>query len=424
MLENLPKAPWAGSMHLDLSSFSLVWTCASLLYTLAASAWQVSFGELEFTDKRIWRQILTTLALPNLAYLLRTTPGGLGVYTDFIYGVLCTVGFFSAYGTYNKLIVGPQPRATNMVGKVVIVTGGNSGIGYETAKRFVSQGALVFIACRDEGRAQEAIDKMVYELTRVEILARASDPKPKGEVRFLKMDLASLESVRRAALEFKEMKLPLDILVLNAGLMMGKRTLSADGYEMTFAVNHLGHFLLSQELVPLLEESKDGRVIVITSSFHLSPKGGLDFDDLQTEKDYTMFKAYSRSKLANVMFGRELHRRLQDQKKPSKTLVVIVHPGLVITNIPNNMPKIMRTMEQLIRPLLMLVQKQPEHGAYTPVFAATSSLLRKEDGTPTPALYLTDCMQKLCHEAAFDKDACKKLWTISEQLSSVKPKDQ
>ncbi len=184
-----------------------------------------------------------------------------------------------------------------MTGKVVLITGANAGIGKETAVGLARMGATVVMTSRDAGRGAEAL---------ADVRSRSGST----EVELFPLDLAELASVRACATEVLERHQRLDVLVDNAGLVMAERTVTHEGFETTFGVNHLGHFYLTNLLLDRLRASAPARVVVVASQAHKMVRGGLDFDDLQSLRHYRGFDAYSKSKLANLYFTRELARHL------------------------------------------------------------------------------------------------------------------
>ena len=201
--------------------------------------------------------------------------------------------------------------------KVMIVTGGNSGIGYYGIEYFLSLGAKVIMASRSKPRAEEAIQS----------LEKLNLP---GQVEFMPLDLMSLASVQKFVEQFRQSQKKLDILINNAGIMFGDYQLTKDGFESQMATNHFGHFALTAKLLDMLIQSK-GRIVNISSIAHR--RGDIDFKNLnyQQPKSYSPWGAYSRSKLANLLFTYELDRRLKSNKLP--VTVVAAHPGVSKTNL-------------------------------------------------------------------------------------------
>ena len=231
-----------------------------------------------------------------------------------------------------------------MKDKICIVTGGNTGIGKATVEGLVRRGATVVIACRDTGRGQAALRE----------IAANSGSK---DLHVMQLDLASLASVRAFAEMFMGKFTRLDVLVANAGIMTRKRQLTADGIEMDLGVNHVGHFLLTDLLLPLLKRSAPARIVVVSSSMHAS--GTIDFDDLASEKSWR--GAYPRSKLANMLFVRALAKRLGG----SRVVVNGLHPGVVSTELARDFAAPIRLMARWFF-------KSPEQGASTSLYLATA----------------------------------------------------
>ncbi|MCW2547361.1 MAG: family NAD(P)-dependent oxidoreductase [Mycobacterium sp.] len=204
-------------------------------------------------------------------------------------------------------------------GKTAIVTGANSGLGYQATKALADKGAHVIMACRDSGRAAKALERLRSEVV-----------EPSAEVRAL--DLASLESIR----EFADgVTVPINILVNNAGVMALPKRLTVDGFEMQFGTNHLGHFALTGRLLPRLLAEPGTRVVTVSSDVHRI--GKIDFDNLQGEKSYGKWKAYGQSKLANLLFATELGRRAAAAGADLVSLAA--HPGFAATNLQAAGPK-------------------------------------------------------------------------------------
>ena len=199
-------------------------------------------------------------------------------------------------------------------GKTVIITGANTGIGLETAVDLAKRNARVILACRSVERGEKAV---------VEVKERSGN----DNVVFVQLDLASLDSVRKFAAKILEEEPRIDILINNAGVINTAHTKSADGFELTFAINHLGHFLLTNLLLDRIKEAPSARIVNVTSSGH--HRARIDFNDLNTEIQYAPLKAYGRSKLANILFTRKLAKELQG----TGVTVNAVHPGYIYTNI-------------------------------------------------------------------------------------------
>ena len=297
--------------------------------------------------------------------------------------VMTLVSLWFIYQTRVYEIEGGPPlllEADSMKGKVVFVTGANAGIGKETVRQLAAMGATVIMGCRSESRARAAMDDIRSSLV----------PRQSVDLKFVPLDLSDLASVRRAAQLFQEMNLPLDVLINNAGVMMGYQQITKDGYELMMQANHLGHFLLTVLLLPELEKAKDARVLTLTSSTYALAKDGFDFDDMfcaQTRK-YTLFGQYSQSKLANILFTIELAKRYPNVQSWA------VHPGLVRTDVVRNMPWYLYYPNSMFALLVAAFQKRPKQGAYTTVWCAATK------DPPKNASYLVSCRVQSTNEHA------------------------
>jgi NAD(P)-dependent dehydrogenase (short-subunit alcohol dehydrogenase family) len=276
-----------------------------------------------------------------------------------------------------------------MKGKVCIVTGSNTGIGKETARGLAQRGARVILACRDVGKAEAA---------RKDIVATTGN----NEVEVIPLDLASKASIRGFAARFAASHDRLDVLVNNAGLWPTTRGTTKDGLETTFGVNHVGTWLLTQELLPLLRRSAPARIVVLSSALHY--RGKLDWDDLQFERrKYNPTAAYNQSKLANVLFTKALARRLAG----SGVTVNAVHPGVVTTELFREYPK-------LLFKLMSLFLKTPEQGAACSLHVATAPELDGVSGE-----YFEKSRSIPAAAASMDEAAQDRLWTLTESLAAV-----
>jgi NAD(P)-dependent dehydrogenase (short-subunit alcohol dehydrogenase family) len=276
-----------------------------------------------------------------------------------------------------------------MKGKTVLITGASSGIGLEAAVRIASLGASVVLTARDTLKADAA---------QAEVRRRSGS----AEVGAMICDLSSLAATRALALEFRETHPRLDVLVNNAGTVSPSRVMTADGLELTFAVNHLAHFLLTNLLLDLLRASGPARIVNVSSIAHRNAT--MDFDNLQFERGgYTLLRAYSRSKLANVLFTRELARRLGDSAVTANCL----HPGAVSTNIWSHASWYLQPFLQLGR-LLMI---SPATGGETIVHLATSPEVAGRSGG-----YYEKKQRVAPSALADDPGVAKRLWEESERL--------
>jgi NAD(P)-dependent dehydrogenase (short-subunit alcohol dehydrogenase family) len=290
-------------------------------------------------------------------------------------------------------------------GRLAIVTGSNSGIGYQTARYLSRTGATVILACRNREKGEGARAKIVSE-----------NPSAKVESRTL--DVADLDSVRRFAAEFLSEGRPLDLLINNAGVMaIPERRTTPQGFEMQFGTNHLGHFALTGLLLPALLRQPNSRVVTVASIAH---KGGkLNFDDLNGERGYDPRGAYQQSKLANVVFGLEFDRRLR--ARSAATASVIAHPGVAVTNIiSNGMGTGMKA--RIVGALLTLFAQSDDRGAWPLLYAATwpqahgggyygPDGIAEIKGTPVE-------VKPKPH--ALDPGTGRRLWEVSEALTGVR----
>ena len=280
----------------------------------------------------------------------------------------------------------------SMAGKTVIVTGGNSGIGKATAVALAKSGARMIITARDPGRGQAAVEE----------IRRASGS---DQVELVVFDLGDLASVRAGAADLLARCPRIDVLVNNAGLVLTDRSETVDGYESTFAVNHLGPFLLTELLTDRLVASAPSRVVNVASTAHRSARHGLDFDDLQSLRGYKGMQVYGSSKLANILFTTELARRLSGKA----VAVNAVHPGTVATGYgrDGDTHGLLAFGLKVIKPFILT----PEKGARTTVFLASSPEVAGVTGK-----YFVKSKARNPSAAARDEAAAHRLWTVSEEL--------
>lgn len=208
----------------------------------------------------------------------------------------------------------------DLSGRVAVITGANSGIGFEAARELAIHGAHVVLACRNEKKGQDA-------------LARIEGERPTGVVELMALDLSSLASVERFASAYAETHDRLDMLINNAGVMVPPLSRTADGFELQFGTNHLGHFALTGHLLPCLQRTPGARVVNVASLAHRF--GRIDFDNLNAERSYSRWGFYGQSKLANLLFTRALQHRLRANGDDIK--VTAAHPGYSATNLQNNL---------------------------------------------------------------------------------------
>ena len=251
----------------------------------------------------------------------------------------------------------------DQAGRVALVTGANSGLGLETARALAAKGATVVMACRSIRKAEEARTQLLLDL------ARQPGQGSLGALDVIQLDLADLASVRSAAASLAEHYGALDVLINNAGVMAPPRTLTCDGFEVQFGTNHLGHFALTLRLLPLLEARQGARVVFVTSGAQYF--GRIAFDDLQGARSYDRWRAYSQSKLANVMTALELQERLR--ARGSGVLALAAHPGLARTNLqPASVAMNGSKLEALAYRLMDPMFQSAAMGALPQLFAATA----------------------------------------------------
>ncbi|XP_066504469.1 retinol dehydrogenase 13 isoform X2 [Hoplias malabaricus] len=284
---------------------------------------------------------------------------------------------------------------THLDGKTVLITGANTGIGKETALDMAKRGARVILACRDLDKAHAAAE---------EIRKKSGN----GNVTVKKLDLASLRSVRNFAREIQEKEDRLDILINNAGIMMCPKWKTEDGFEMQFGVNHLGHFLLTNLLLDQLKRSTPSRIVNVSSRAH--ERGQINFEDINMDQNYHPLKSYSQSKLANVLFSRELAIRL----KGTGVTVYSLHPGVVRTELGRHFFPFMALWKRILYAPFFLLLKTPWEGAQTTIFCAVDESLQNTSG-----LYYSDCAVKAEAPQAKDDAAAKRLWDLSISMVNI-----
>ena len=275
-----------------------------------------------------------------------------------------------------------------MSNKVCIVTGANTGIGKATALALAKHGATVVMLCRSRERGEAA---------RAEIAAASG-----RDVDLIVADLSVQAEIRRAANEFVARYTRLDVLINNAAVLMPKKTMTADGIETMFAVNHLAYFLLTNLLLELLKASGSSRIINVSSNAHRFIKK-LDFDDLQGEKKFGTLRAYALSKLANIYFTYALARRLRGTAVTANAL----HPGVIRSELNRSMPA-------LAVWFFNKFTKPPEEGASTPLYLATSPEVEGVSGR-----YFDACREKTTTPISYDVEASEQLWRLSAKLTGI-----
>ena len=279
----------------------------------------------------------------------------------------------------------------NLDGKIAIVTGANSGMGMATVEALSDKGATVIMLCRSEERGKEAILKLTENKER--------------NLDLILCDLGDYESIRNFAKAVKEKYDHIDILVNNAGFISLDRQLTKEGLERQFGINHIGHFLLTKELLELM--GKGSRIVNVASGAHKT--GKIHFDDINLTKGFNVIKAYSQSKLANVLFTRELARRVADRG----ITVNCCHPGAVATNIGIDRDTgFGKTITGLLKPFF----QTPMEGARTAIFLASDKSVENITGG-----YFYKCKIAKSSKRSKSKKLAKKLFELSEKLVSDEP---
>ncbi len=274
--------------------------------------------------------------------------------------------------------------------KIALITGANSGMGKATAASFAKMGMDVIMLCRNKERGEAAIR---------EVLAQSQ-----GNVSLMLCDLADMADIKRFCNEFKSKYSQLDILVCNAGVITLDRRETKDGLELQFGVNHIGHFLLTLNLLNLIQSADNARIVVVGSGAHKI--GSIDFDNIPLIRGYSVFSAYGRSKLCNLLFTKELARRLGDS-----VTVNCVHPGAVATNMGVDRDTgLGKTVMKLLKPFF----RTPEEGAATAITVATSEELSRITGE-----YFYNSKIHKSSKRSHDEQLAGELWRVSEEIVSA-----
>ena len=287
--------------------------------------------------------------------------------------------------------------AESMKDKICLITGGTGGIGRQTGLELAKLGATVVLVGRSAERGAAAVETIQRQTGN-------------ADVAFLRYDLAEQRNVRALAADFLNSYDRLDVLINNAGVVKRQRELTADGIEATFAINHLAPFLITHLLLDVLKASgtlaSPARILNVSSAAHKVMWKGLDFDNLQSEKQFKPFRAYAASKLANVFFTHTLAKRLQN----APVAAYVLHPGVINTDISreNNM--------RWVRLAYRLWGRSVEEGARTPVYLAASP-----EVVPLTGMYFEDCHAAPSSRASYNRTAEERLWNISEHLTQ--PRD-
>jgi NAD(P)-dependent dehydrogenase (short-subunit alcohol dehydrogenase family) len=320
--------------------------------------------------------------------------------------VFAGIGIFKYISTQKNRITPPDDAWTaddipDLGGKVIIVTGANSGTGYEAAKQFARKGARTILACRSMEKAQAAAAQIQTEF-------------PDASVEVMPLDLASLQSVREFAAAFKEKYDRLDVLLNNAGIMMVPYGVTQNGFERQFGTNHLGHFALTGLLLDIIKVTPGARVVNVSSLAHRG--GKMDFDNLMFEGGlgYDRQAAYGRSKLANLLFTYELERKFE--KQGLEAMAVAAHPGVSNTHLADHIPGV-----KILKPIAGGLLQSAAMGTLPIIRAAVDPDANggqyygpdgKNERSGFPVVVSSS-------EASHDQNDAQKLWEISEELTGV-----
>ncbi|AGB20942.1 dehydrogenase of unknown specificity, short-chain alcohol dehydrogenase like protein [Mycobacterium sp. JS623] len=288
----------------------------------------------------------------------------------------------------------------DQTGRTAVVTGANTGLGYETATALAAKGAHVVLAVRNLEKGKAAAD----------LIARAQSG---ASVAIQELDLTSLDSIRAAADQLRADYDSIDLLINNAGVMMTPKSTTKDGFELQFGTNHLGHFALTNLVLDRVLAAPGSRVVTVSSVGHRFARRGIRFDDLQSERSYSRVGAYGQAKLANLMFTYELQRRLQG----TNTIAVAAHPGGSNTELARNLPPVVAVATRLLEPLM----QGADMGALPTLRAAT------DPGVIGGQYYGPDGFgeqrgyPKVVASSAVSHDvaAQRRLWAVSEELTAV-----
>jgi NAD(P)-dependent dehydrogenase (short-subunit alcohol dehydrogenase family) len=293
----------------------------------------------------------------------------------------------------------------SQAGRLAIVTGANAGLGFETTRYLAQKGMSVVMACRSEERARTAKAAIEAEL-------------PGARLQILQIDLGDLSSVRRFAESFRKDHQTLDLLINNAGIMWTPYARSVDGFESQMAANYFGHFLLTSLLLDLMPDCPESRVVTLSSIAHAQPLRRIRFEDIHWERGYNRFYAYAQTKLACLLFAKELQRRLKNSGR--RVLSLAAHPGVSETELVRSLhPALVFLMHHTVTPLFF---HPPREAALPTLMAALDANVsggeyfgpqgwREMKGPPGPA------RQSRC---ARDDDAARRLWEVSEQLTGAR----
>lgn len=282
-------------------------------------------------------------------------------------------------------------------GRIAIVTGANSGLGFETSKALASKGAEVIMACRNMNKANAAAELIKKEV-------------PNAKLVLMQLNLQDLSSIKDFADKFQEKYARIDLLINNAGIMMPPYGKTKDGFESQIGTNHLGHFALTGHLLDIITKTDNSRIVNVSSLMH--KRGSMNFDDLHREKKYSRSEAYGQSKLANLLFTYELQRKLE--KSGSNTIAAAAHPGWAMTNL--------QQYSGFVKKLNPVFGQNAQQGAWPTLFAATHPNVKgAEFYGPGGFMEMKGHPRKVeSNSKSHDKETAAHLWKVSESLTNVK----
>jgi NAD(P)-dependent dehydrogenase (short-subunit alcohol dehydrogenase family) len=287
----------------------------------------------------------------------------------------------------------------DQTGRTAVITGANTGLGYETAAALAAKGASVVLAVRNLDKGKEAA-------------RRIEQATPGAQVQLRELDLSSLDSIRAAADELRSNHESIDLLINNAGVMFTPKSTTKDGFELQFGTNHLGHFALTNLLLDRVLAATGSRIVTVSSQGHRFVRG-IRFDDLQADRSYSRVGAYGQAKLANLLFTYELQRRLTG----TNTIAVAAHPGGSKTELTRNLPPLVAAATRLAEPLF----QSADMGALPTLRAATDpGVLGGQYFGPDGFAEQRGHPKVVASSvASHDTDAQRRLWAVSEELTSV-----
>jgi NAD(P)-dependent dehydrogenase (short-subunit alcohol dehydrogenase family) len=289
----------------------------------------------------------------------------------------------------------------DQTGKIVVVTGANTGLGFEVAKTLAGKGAQVLLGCRSQLKAQTAKDKILTAF-------------PSANIVIVELDLGSLVSIQKAAQQINQ-EPKIDVLINNAGIMVPPLEYTEDGFESQFGVNHLGAFVLTSLLLDKIRATANARIVSTASIAHR--KGKINFDDINAKKSYSKWARYAQSKIANIYFCYELQRRLSAMG--DDTISVVAHPGVADTELPRYIPKPF----MLMMPFLKLFFNSAEQGAWPTLCAATMEGVKGGEyyGPSTCGEIAGPAIKVRSNWRSHDEAIAKKLWDLSIEMTGIKP---